>query len=200
MPQYPWSPLAIATALAFIRANSRLKRSFMTKASSERQLKLGPFERSRFGSTCSNFLKIHNSRPTWNTQDTASGVLTEGERAQGDYGYKNTGRGRASTRGACLTATPLATALSRWAGYRETPLSDRLSRRTRRRRKDAPLEGLTLTFPGFSSSKRMQKWKASIWPRGTNMTARKTHNRELCYLQPRLWWIFSGRGIRMGNV
>ncbi len=44
-------------------------RSFVTKPSSERRLKLGPYERSRFGSTCCNFLKIHSSRLTWNTQE-----------------------------------------------------------------------------------------------------------------------------------
>lgn len=196
LPQYCWSPLASAVALAFIRASGRLTGSFMTKASSERRLKFGPLKRSSFWSTRSDFLKIQSSRLTWKEQDTASGVLMEGEEqrgAQGDYGYKNTGRGRASTRGACLTATPLATALSRWDGYRETPLSDRLSRSTCRRRKDAPLEGLTSTLRAFSSGKRMQKWKASIWPQGTNMTALKTHNREVCYLRRRLRWFFSQR-------
>lgn len=68
--------------------------------------------------------------------------------AQGDYGYKNTGRGKARTRGACLTATPLATA-SPGETDSETPLSDSTSTRSS--------GGTNFDFTRFSSSKRMQK-------------------------------------------
>lgn len=157
----------------------------MTKASSE-PAKVRSSQTELVLVYMQRFQKIQSPRLTWKEQDTASGVLVEVCRG----GFRWRERCGGGHRGIMGTKTqaevkraPAARVLRRrpW----QQPLQ---VRRIQRRlwvtvQAHAPQEGLTLTLPAFPPVSGCRKRRASIWPRGMNTTALKTHNREVCYLR-----------------